>query len=711
MRNDSFATDEKIREVLQPGTDYTAGGPVLYYRSGAYWKYTGEGSLVFLGVTGCGKSRGGTIPLTRSLIDAHESFVVNDPKGEIYAATAPALPEDYKVRVIDLRHMHQSPCFNPLAAPAEFYKTGDLEKRQKAYEMFDDLSHTLYPPSIGDPFWILSARDVFLGAAYALLDCAQEEEITINSIYEVIARGEERCGPTTYLKKLLASLPKNSLAERLLHSYITTANETRGGIRSTFLEGISVFAKSEGMVALTAHDDLHINELDGETPTAIFIIKPDETPIYDTFCGVTISQLMFHFTRLAHEKYNGKLPRRMNFIVEETGNCGRIGSLPHVMAAGRSRNIRCHLVFQSFSQLDALYGKATASAIRSNADVLVAYRTNNWETLTELSRKCGERMVEENGVSRAEPLITASQLASMQTGQALVMISGRTRFVSQLPDYTELFGCRSAEAPVRAKRPDHPEPKTFDIRAYVRRLDEQEQEEEPMRERSGFPSPHPGFLGEEKDLPPFLHGAVHRPPQNMDEYIAMLDRKIAELEAQEAAEREAQEKPFFFELRGYCKRKTDLIGAIHQKTDTQTVKKAKEIVQNLPYTFRFKTREEMLDAMHGLMEAGGLITPPTEPEENEEKFPPLPPELEELEELEEPELYSVVLVEVPPDRRVDVCRALQNITKASLPDARKLLNELPYPLEFDDDKEKAQRAAKMLQDAGAVIFPLGFELD
>lgn len=79
--------------------------------------------------------------------------------------------------------------------------------------------------------------------------------------------------------------------------------------------------------------------------------------------------------------------------------------------------------------------------------------------------------------------------------------------------------------------------------------------------------------------------------------------------------------------------------------------------------------------------------------------------------LEAPELYSVVLVEVPPQRRVEVSQILQSMMQLPLPQARKLLDKLPYPLDFGSEKEAAQKAAQALQNAGAVIFTLGFEPD
>ena len=240
----------------------------------------------------------------------------------------------------------------------------------------------------------------------------------------------------------------------------------------------------------------------------------------------------------------------------------------------------------------------------------------------------------------------------------------------------------------RAPNYDRPKPKLFDLRAYVGQLQKQAA---------------PEFFGSREDLPPFLHGSVHRPPKDMDEYIRRLDEKIAELEAAEAAEREAQQKPWSFELTGYHKSKAELAQAIRREAGTM-VKKAREILQSLPHTFRFESREEMRSAMQKLLEAGGEIAPLTG-EADEDEPEPLPAGLEA------PELYSVVLVEVPLQRRVEVSQILQSMMQLPLPQARKLLDKLPYPLDFGSEKEAAQKAAQALQNAGAVIFTLGFEPD
>ena len=101
-----------------------------------------------------------------------------------------------------------------------------------------------------------------------------------------------------------------------------------------------MFARSEGLIEMLSGDDLHINSLRGDRKTAIYIIIPDETPIFDKLCGVLCSQLMSHYIRVAEDTHGGRLPVRHNFVIEELGNVGSaLRNLPHMLSAGRSRTV------------------------------------------------------------------------------------------------------------------------------------------------------------------------------------------------------------------------------------------------------------------------------------------------------------------------------------------------------------------------------------
>ena len=76
----------------------------------------------------------------------------------------------------------------------------------------------------------------------------------------------------------------------------------------------------------------------------------------------------------------------------------------------------------------------------------------------------------EFGTTISEPLITEAQLAAMENRQVLVMIRGRIKYITWLPDFTQMNvrlpastknGTEKRYKPIRAE-------KIFDIKKYVK---------------------------------------------------------------------------------------------------------------------------------------------------------------------------------------------------------------------------------------------------
>ncbi len=439
-RSEKFAHEHEIEKAMK---DYVSG-PVTKKYADNYLVEGSEGHSVIIGESGTGKTRREIIPMINNSIKSpeKESWIVSDPKGEISKETIPYASDEYDIYRFDFRSLWKegNTCWNPLAYPYELWISGTEENKSRAEQLVDDLAYGMFPIEGSDPFWPTEARNLFEGAVFALFSYAKPEEINLSSVFYFIQKGDDRFGASNYLKEFVELEKENENVSMQLYSYISTANDTRGGIRSSFLSRLSMATKSESIRNFLSNDDIHINGLEGNKPVLIYIVLPDETPVYEGLAGILISQLMNHYIYIAETKWGGKLPIRVNFCLDELGNIGKaIGNLPHLLSAGRSRNVRCHLCLQSLSQLDDIYGRSKATTILSNASVKIAFRTNNWNTLSELSRLCGEKEIVIDGKVRQQPLITPTQLGAMETGQALIIIAGRLKFITWLPDYTEVF--------------------------------------------------------------------------------------------------------------------------------------------------------------------------------------------------------------------------------------------------------------------------------
>lgn len=485
MKDNRWTRKKTIKRKLTPYQDQHEGGNIIYRDGKQAWKYTGSGHVLYLGNTGSGKTCSGIIPTVLDLKSAGESIVVTDPKGDVYEATSAHNHETYTEYVIDFRNPHLSDGYDPLHIIWEFYQTKEPAKVRLASKMLYELACSLYPEKkmMTDTFWVYSARDLFMGVIYALMDEGDPAKINILSAHKMVAEGEERFGSNIYLKEYVNRLDPKSSAALLMRAYVDGASETRKSILASYMEGLSVFVRDQSLMTMFAADGLKIDELDAEKPTIIYIILPDESKDSHNLCGVLSNQLMRYYIHMAGQYYGRCLPIRVNMILEELGNIGSaFDSLSSMMSAGRSRNIRCHLVLQSLTQLHTLYGPDEANTITENASVLVAFRLNNWNTLTELSNKCGVWKLECNGKTLDEPVITQKMLMMMETGQALVMVPDKKLcFVSKLPHYEELFtiipntfGLKVRELLPKAEAK---EMQLFDLKAVVKELKKKEMEE------------------------------------------------------------------------------------------------------------------------------------------------------------------------------------------------------------------------------------------
>lgn len=504
--------------------DCDSSGPVIYYENGRKYYDDSEAHIAVVGRTGKGKSQIGSLPFIHNSIISGNSFIVLDPKGECYRKTSYYAEKNHDVRCIDFRNPRNSPSkWDPLSSITEMLKSCNLDFNDIGSSMLSEMADDIYPVSVSeDHFWPDAAGQFFKGLVYALLEIADDDEINIDSVSALMEKAETKVNYSTCIKELYESLPENSLARRHLETYVSAPNDTRASIHSVAVSGMRVFSQSKGLMNMICQDTLHINDLDiKEKPLAIYIIVPDETSTYDALAGLLVSQLTQHFIRLAQDKYNGRLPHRMNVILEEVGSIGKsIKMLPNLMTAARSRNIRLMLVLQSYSQLVDVYGKSNAETINASIGITMGFSTNSWETLNEWSQRCGEREVERNGVLAKEPLLTASQLAAMPTATALIMIDNKYKYISHFPFYNEMYDCSECKEPIKYYMGNNSYAhRIFDSVNYVKTLREKKREDLfGDMSRNPFASPKRNVVDEKR----------------LDDIIKKIDEKIAEIEDEDS---------------------------------------------------------------------------------------------------------------------------------------------------------------------------------
>ena len=295
------------------------------------------------------------------------------------------------------------------------------------------------------------------------------------------------------------------LIERIKRGYYHWAAGSGKGdvviISRLFPDGILCM---ETLSKMLSYSDFSMSEI-GTKRTAVFIIMQDEKSTYHPLVSAFIKQCYEVLIGTAQE-YGGALPIRTNFVLDEFANLPPITDMSNMITAARSRNIRLNLIIQGAEQLNAQYGKETAEVIKGNCTNWFFLISKELQLLKDISELCG--ITEEQiGINefRERPLVSISQLQRLKIGEILIRRDREHPFRANLPDISEYSYWDCTEHNSGEENKAREDVCIFDIQEFVKKS---------KKEEVQF---------------------------NVDELVARLDKKIAELEKEEKEEKEKAE--------------------------------------------------------------------------------------------------------------------------------------------------------------------------
>lgn len=544
----------QVVDPLQHDSEY-AGIP-LVNDGKKLWVDNGEYHNLVIGATGSGKSQTIVEPMVELLIKKGESMIITDPKGELYRAASNYLRErGYNVVVLNFREPQNGNAWNPLTLPYQYYKDGNIDK---ATELLDDVAlNILYDPNNkGEPFWEKSAADYFSGLTLGLFEDAKPEEINLNSINYMSTVGEDKFASGTYIKEYFTLKGESSNAYVFASNTINAPGETKGGILSVFRQKIRLFASRENLSEMLSYSDFDMKSI-GKQKTAVFIVIHDEKTTYHSLATIFIKQCYETLIDVAQAN-GGKLPYRTNFILDEFANMPPLKDVTTMVTAARSRDIRFTFIIQNFAQLKSVYGNENAETIKGNCGNLVYLISTELAALEEISKMCGEVKSSDKDKTASTPLVTVTDLQKLKLFEAIII---RWRLSPFKTKYTPNFKMDWGHAHIDATYPNREvkEIKLFDVKTFVKEKKRQNMmdnfgdssKSSPFAPSSSSPfggssSPFGGssspFGGSSSSSDSSTFGGFGSGGLDLDAMMKDIDRKIAELDAEEAKQKAELEK-------------------------------------------------------------------------------------------------------------------------------------------------------------------------
>ena len=278
-------------------------------------KYARNKNILVIGGSGSGKTRFFVKP---NLLQMHSSYVITDPKGTVLNEVGKAMQDGgYKIKVLNTINFAKSMHYNPLAY---------IRSEKDILKLVNTIiSNTKGEGSqSGEDFWVKAERLYYSALIGYIWYEADEEEQNLNTLIEMINASEAREDDETFknpidvlFDELEAENPEH-FSVRQYKKYKLAAGKTAKSILISCGARLAPFDIKE-LRDLTEYDELELDTL-GDEKTALFVIISDTDDTFNFIVAIMYTQLFNLLCDKADDKYGGRLPVHVRFILDEFAN-------------------------------------------------------------------------------------------------------------------------------------------------------------------------------------------------------------------------------------------------------------------------------------------------------------------------------------------------------------------------------------------------------
>jgi len=345
-----------------------------------------------VGCSGSGKTTSYIIPKILDAIHSNNSFVVTDAKNEILDYIGKDLLENhYHIINLNLRDFNSSVSWNPLSLPFEAYKKRDMDN---CYYLLNSIAQSMFNQgnaTESDPFWNISARDFFVGLAFALFeDATSPEQINLCSIYSMAMSIHDRFGGNSnYLNEYFSMKEdKQNYAVSCSYGTVKAPSETRSSIVSVFHQKIRMLTLNDRYNEILCNKSIDLTNL-VKQKTAFIIQYEDEINESSFLANIFIGQLI---NLLINERAKGDKKYKEFFVFfEDFLLLSYFPDLSHMILSCKARKINLYFSVNNLALMSRIYGDEITNSLMDNCDELVFTSFKNRKSIDYIKMVLGEK--------------------------------------------------------------------------------------------------------------------------------------------------------------------------------------------------------------------------------------------------------------------------------------------------------------------------------
>ena len=415
-------------------------------------------NILIIGGSGSGKTRNFLLP---NILQAHSSYVVTDPKGEILEKAGRFLEEceGYVIRVLNLDEKTKSDGYNPFVY---------LHPEREGFEeRVLSLIKTIIINTDGgekrnssDPFWE-KAEELFLQAIFFFTAVAFPlEERNMNTVLALIAmlqiadEHDDMKSDLDHFAKLFAEeYGYNHIGYEQYNEFRTKASgRTAKSIVISAVARLAPF-RTDAIRKLFSYDTMRLDMI-GKQKMAIFVVLPPTEKSFNFIAGILFDQLFkeIQYTATVENRHKGqKLDVPVRFLLDEFANTCTIPNFVQILAYARSFGVGIVPILQSLEQIKNMYKDEWQVIVDTCSTRLFLGGISSMDTLEYISKMLGKGTFDKRTTGRTRSrqgstsqnwdkvgreLMDAAEISKLDRGDCLLLVSGRNPFYSRKYDYT-----------------------------------------------------------------------------------------------------------------------------------------------------------------------------------------------------------------------------------------------------------------------------------
>ncbi|MBD5403027.1 type IV secretory system conjugative DNA transfer family protein [bacterium] len=421
------------------------------------YNYVLNNNTLILGGSGSGKTRGFVMP---NILQAHSSFVVTDPKGEILEKAGYFLEtvQGYKIHVLNLDDKSKSDGYNPFS-----YIHPEREGYEERVLMLIEaiIINTDGGEKKGgsDPFWDKAERLFLQAIFFFTCDGFLPEEQNMNTVLSLIGMlqiGEEEDNRDSDLDYFAEIFKEKHGEDHIGVQQFREFREKASGktAKSIVISAVARLApfRTSAVRRIFSYDTMMLDRL-GEEKTAVFVVVPPTDTTFNFIAGMLFTQMFQELQYCAtqvHKHEGQRLPVPVRFVLDEFANTCTIPQFVKILAYARSFGIGIVPILQSLEQIKNMYKDEWGIIVDNCNTLLYLGSITHMDTLEYMSKLLGKGTFDKKTTGRTRgksgsssqnfdvigrELMDTAEIRKLPKKDCLLVVGGRNPFYSEKYDY------------------------------------------------------------------------------------------------------------------------------------------------------------------------------------------------------------------------------------------------------------------------------------